>query len=82
MGDCQRPPSKRAVQIETSGRPSSLPPNHAASSPSRVSTIVEAWADANGARSNTGSDDTIASRSEGLPHAAPRPRRIASPASG
>ena len=52
-------PSWRAVQIETSRWPSSVPPNHAASSPSLVSTIVDAWADANGARSNTNPEDTM-----------------------
>ena len=46
--------------MPTSGCPSSVPPNHAASNPSRVSTIVDAWADRNGAFSNTKPDDTIA----------------------
>ena len=35
-----------AAQMATSGRPSAVPPNQAASSsPGRVSTIVEAWQD-------------------------------------
>ncbi len=37
-----------------------VPPNHAATRPSRVSTIVEACADGNGARSKTNSDWTMA----------------------
>ena len=50
-GALQVLPSWRAVQMVTSGWPSSVPPNHAAMSPDLVSTRVEAWHEGNGARS-------------------------------
>src|SRR5256714_12549684 len=45
-----------ADQMPTSAAPSRVPPNHAATRPSRVSTIVDACALANGAVSNTNSE--------------------------
>ena len=48
--------TRRDSQMPTSAAPSRVPPNHAATSPSFVSTIVEACALANGAVSNTNSE--------------------------
>src|SRR2546430_14210466 len=45
--------------MPTSSAPSRVPPNHAATSPSLVSTSVDACALANGAVSNTNSDVTM-----------------------
>src|SRR5947207_11206701 len=59
-GGVQPPVPRRESQMPTSAAPSRVPPNHAATSPSFVSTIVEACALANGAVSNTNSDTTIA----------------------
>src|SRR5262245_3752968 len=52
-------PSWRETQMPTSGSRSRVPPNQAAANPPRVSTIVDAWADGNGARSKMNSDRTI-----------------------
>src|SRR5258706_10598502 len=51
---------RRESQMPTSTAPSRVPPNHAATSPSLVSAIVEACALANGAVSKTNSDATAA----------------------
>src|SRR5262245_35719804 len=52
---------RRDNQMPTSGAPSRVPPNQAETSPSLVSTIVEACALANGAVRNTNSEPTTAS---------------------
>src|SRR5437016_957546 len=59
-GGVHPPFARRESQMLTSAAPSRVPPNHAATSPSFVSTIVEACALANGAVSNTNSDTMIA----------------------
>src|SRR5262252_8574586 len=61
--------------MPTSSAPSRVPPNHAETNPSRVSTIVDACALANGAVSKMNSDATIAAGSSARPapvaHATP-----------
>src|SRR5262249_17031415 len=54
-GSVQRPPSRRATQMPTSSFRSRVPPNHAATRPSFVSAMVEAWHDGNGAFSKMNS---------------------------
>src|SRR5262245_57668901 len=49
------------TQIPTSGFLSCVPPNHDATSPAFVSTMVEAWQEGKGACSKMNSDLTIAS---------------------
>src|SRR5688572_22781056 len=54
-GDVHLPATRRDTQMPTSFAPSRVPPNQAATRPSRVSAIVDACALANGADSNTNS---------------------------
>jgi hypothetical protein len=70
-GGVHAPFSWRDTQMPTSGAPSRVPPNHAATSAARVSTIVDACALANGAVSKMNSDRTTASVADGC--AADRP---------
>ena len=49
IGAAHLPPTCRETQMPTSGFFSLVPPNHAATSPFDVSTIVEAWQEGNGA---------------------------------
>ena len=58
IGADQPAASRRDTQMPTSGLRSAVPPNQAATRPSRDSTIVDACADGNGARSKMNSDRT------------------------
>src|SRR6516164_318792 len=58
MGAVQVSRSCRDSQMPTSAAPSRVPPNQAVTSPSRVSTIVDACALVKGAVSNTNSEST------------------------
>src|SRR3954468_17413524 len=60
MGGVHPPEGRRESQMPTSPDPYRVPPNQAATRPSRVSTMVEAWALANGALSKMNSEVTIA----------------------
>ena len=55
IGRVHSPVTRRDSQMPTSVAPSRVPPNHAVTSPSRVSTMVDGGALANGADSNTNS---------------------------
>jgi hypothetical protein len=45
----QRPFSERDTQMPTSGLRSAVPPKNAVTRPERVSAIVDAWLEGNGA---------------------------------